>query len=248
MQISKQEVKLRYHYGSDLEVVNAARVSFNKKSEWEEYDHDEEYDVETRSITYTNKIRLSEKDAKLISYLAKHNHWTPFAHVGATLHLKTPLFVARQLGKHQTGLVWNEVSRRYVDSEPEFYIPDAWRGRAVNAKQGSGGVIEDELLLRDLNFNVKWFSETALKLYKNLLNDGVAPEQARMVLPQNTMTEWIWTGSLAAWARVYNLRSDLHVQIETQEVAKMICVIMKDLFPVSWSQLTSPRCTTVTTG
>ena len=212
------------HMGSDLSVVNAARVSFDKTSEWDYEDGKQE------------NCSLSEKDEKLISYLAKHNHWSPFAHSTVSLRIKAPIFVARQLVKHQVGLAWNEVSRRYVDSEPEFWFPKEWRGKPVNAKQGSSGLIEDQTKYQD------WFKGIATgawHAYSEALEEGMAPEQARMVLPQNTMTEWIWTGSLYAFARVCNLRLDAHAQSETQEAAKKISDIIQPLFPVSWGVLVS---------
>lgn len=225
MKLAKQSVELVDHMGSDLSVVNAARVSFDKLSEWQ-------YDRVEGGVGIK---RLSDKDIKLIQYLARHKHWTPFAHALVSFRLRAPIFVARQLVKHQVGLVWNEVSRRYVESEPEFYIPDSWRSRADNVKQGSGEV------LKDLSFDIPdvllEYLQDSLSFYNILLGEGVAPEQARMVLPLNTMTEWIWTGSLMAWARVCKLRLDPHAQKETQDIAHMISDHMKRLFPYSWSEL-----------
>lgn len=202
------EVTLVDHCGSDLSVVNAARVSMHKE-------HKE----------------FEDNDVKLINYLAKHNHWSPFGHAFLSFRIKAPIFVARQAGKHQVGLVWNEVSRRYVDEEPEFWFPDEWRGRAENVKQGSAGVIE----LKDC------YPESAtmycLNYYNTLLASGVAPEQARMILPQNMMTEWIWSGSLAAFSRVCKLRLDPHSQKEIQELAGAIAGLVEPLFPVSWKAL-----------
>jgi thymidylate synthase (FAD) len=216
--------------GTDLSVVNAARVSFDKKSEWYYDSEKAEWD-------------LFEKDEKLISYLAKHNHWSPFAHTTISLRIKSPIFVARQLVKHQVGLAWNEVSRRYVDSEPEFWFPKEWRGKPVNAKQGSSGVFDKKFMVEGnkeiMDVHSSNLCHASLELYKRAVYEGVAPEQARMVLPQNTMTEWIWTGSLYAFARVCNLRLDAHAQSETQEVAKMISDIIQPLFPVSWGVLVS---------
>lgn len=226
MKISQMSVELIDKMGTDISIVNAARVSFDKESDWEissnaKFPGDVEINV------------LSDKDKKLIAYLATHNHWSPFAHAQVSLRIKAPIFVARQLVKHQVGLAWNEVSRRYVDSEPEFWFPKEWRGKPVNAKQGSTGVIEDPYV----SGAVDELSRTCLVGYSALLEAGVAPEQARMVLPQNTMTTWIWTGSLYAFARVCNLRLDAHSQAETQEVAKMISDIIQPLFPVSWGVL-----------
>lgn len=226
MKISEQRVEYVDHMGDDLSVVDAARVSFAKQSEWvwlREVDGDGE------------QIKaLSEQDQKLINYLAKHNHWSPFAHTSISFRVKAPIFVARQLVKHQIGLVWNEVSRRYVDDEPEFYFPKVWRGRPVNAKQGSSGEVENEAHITQ---GVMDTVEQCLSDYLGMIELGVAPEQARMVLPQNTMTEWIWTGSLMAFARVCKLRLDSHAQQETQEVAGGIADHCRNLFPVSWQAL-----------
>ena len=202
------------HMGTDLSVVNAARGSFGKVS-----------------------AKLSEKDAKLISYLAKHNHWTPFGHTAVTLHIKAPLFVARQLGKHQVGLVWNEVSRRYVSDEPEFYQPEEWRVAAANVKQGSS----DEVAADNGTWRFEYLAvcNEAVLQYDYMIREGICAEQARMVLPQSMYTEWYWTGSIAAFSRVYKLRIDPHTQRETQEVAKQIGDLMEPLFPISWKALTA---------
>lgn len=239
MKISDMEVTYRYHYGSDLEVVNAARVSFSKESSWENSE-DEYADFEDglyvgKHPTFVGE--LNEKDKKLINYLAKHNHWSPFGHVGATLRIKSPIFVARQLVKHQVGLVWNEVSRRYVDDEPEFWFPKEWRGKPVSAKQGSSNEIINLDSLADACAQPSSIVLECLRTYTEMINNGVAPEQSRMILPQNTMTEWIWTGSLAAWIRVIKLRTDSHAQLETQQIAHMIKDIISDLFPVSTKAL-----------
>ena len=168
------EVTYIDHMGSDLSVVNAARVSFGKKSDWMMRVHNGEAKV------------LQHKDDRLIKYLAKHKHKSPFNHAFATFHVKAPIFVARQLQKHEY-MPWNEVSRRYVDSEPEFYVPDVWRGRSEDKKQGSEGVIED------IDPDVANSMVACAKHdYNYLLAKGVCPEQARMVLPQSMMTEWYW--------------------------------------------------------
>ena len=200
------------HLGGDINVVNAARVSFAKEVK--------EFDL--------------EKDTKLINYLAKHNHFTPLAHTSVTIRVKAPIFMARQFVKHQIGLVWNEESRRYIDDEPEFYIPKELRGRPVNAKQGSNGVLGCYEMFTDM---IVVESSRCLDLYKRLLEGNVAPEQARMVLPQNTMTNWVWTGSLVAFARVVKLRTDSHAQQEAQELGWLINDAIKDLYPVSWKAL-----------
>lgn len=237
MKQAEQEVTLIDSMGTDLSVVNAARVSFHKESTLE---HKE--DTVPFGHAFIKKegdwlIRLKENDAKLINYLAKHKHWTPFAHSFLSFRIKAPIFVARQLVKHQVGLAWNEVSRRYVDEEPEFWFPKEWRGRPVNMKQGSNGVLEDEQPTMHISMFVQHQTNHALLSYKELLEAGVAPEQARMVLPQNTMTEWIWSGSLAAFARVCKLRLDPHAQLETQEVAQKIRDLTEPLFPVSFKAL-----------
>ena len=260
------------HMGTDLSVVNAAKVSFGKRSEWEV----KERFVETPDnwenngfITY-DKV-LSKQDQGLIQFLARGctsgdwlslkrklideyvqgysadfddllthirrmpSHWSPFAHTAITLHLKMPIFVARQIMKHTTGIEYNEVSRRYVDSEPEIFFPDEFRVVAVNVKQGSGGVHPN---------NDKWqarvreHSDLAVQLYNDMLEDGVAPEQARMYLPQSMYTEVIATGNLYAWANLYIQRTDSHAQKETQDLAKQIGEIIQPLFPVSWEALT----------
>jgi len=222
-------VQLVDYMGSDLSVVNAARVSFNKESDW---------DSEHNWTGYREK-KLSDRDAKLINYLAKHNHFTPFCHAQISLRIKCPIFVRAQLGKHQIGLVMNEVSRRYVTFEPEVYIP-LWRSAPTNgAKQGSSGAIEDMDLCIKLRQEYEGIAKECIDLYNRLLVDGVAPEQARSILPQGTYTEFVWTGSLYAFARVYNLRIDSHAQWEIQKYAEAIDKIVAPLFPVSWKTLTT---------
>ena len=201
-------VELIDHMGSDLTVVNAARVSYAKESEFE---------TTKNSLTDGFVNFLNEKDKKLINYLAKHNHWSPFGHASMQFHIKAPVFVARQLVKHQVGLVWNEVSRRYVDYEVEFYEPKEWRLAAENKKQGSS----DETVEFSVASTYQWTKQT----YENLLNAGVAPEMARMVLPQSMYTEWYWSGTLYAFARVCNLRCKPDAQKETQMVADKIFVL-----------------------
>ena len=204
------------HMGSDLTVANAARVSFGKKSEME----DDPWGPPV----------LKAKDDKLIRYLAEHKHISPFGHCFASFHVKAPIFVARQLVKHKF-LRWNEISRRYVDSEPEFYEPSVWRGRSADKKQGSEGSVHTDA-------DPEFVNHTALRVYKDMLEDGVAPEQARMVLPQSTMTEWYWSGSLDAFADMCNLRCKPDTQAETRQVARQIDHKMIGLFPVSWDALT----------
>jgi thymidylate synthase (FAD) len=214
------EVTYIDHMGNDLSVVNAARVSFGKKSEWEV-----DYDQVPCGLEM-----LSNRDAKLINYLAKHKHISPFGHCFASFHIKAPIFVARQLVKHKF-LRWNEISRRYVDDEPEFYVPDVWRGRSADKKQGSS----DEAV--NLYWGPEHLYERPLGVYKRMLETGVAPEVARMVLPVSTMTEWYWSGSLDAFADMCNLRCKSDTQAETRVVAQQIDRKMIELFPVSWDAL-----------
>ena len=206
------------HMGSDLSVVNAARVSFGKRSEWNPDWRDDHYEP------------LLPADSKLIKYLAKHKHMSPFGHAFASFHIKAPVFVARQLVKHKF-LRWNEISRRYVDSEPELYVPNEWRGRAEDVKQGSSGEVKVPYLVPHE------FHRSALYEYETLLEAGVCPEQARMVLPQSMVTEWYWSGSLDAFADMCNLRCKPDTQYETQVVAEHIDTEMAKLFPVSWEAL-----------
>jgi len=232
MKTAKQSVELLDWCGDDLSVVNAARVSFAKQSSWSnvgEYEH------------AGGDLELPEKDAKLIKYLAKHKHKSPFNHCFMSFRVKAPIFVARQLVKHEY-LPWNEVSRRYVTEEPEFYFPEVWRKAADNVKQGSSE--EPAYMMVDLH-GEDWlvkdvmqdFTKDCLFIYENAIKAGVCPEQARMVLPQNTMTEWIWSGTLFAFAKMCKLRLDPHTQKETQEIARMIDGEAKTLYPVSWAAL-----------
>ena len=205
------ETKLIDVMGTDLTVVNAARVSFGKKKE-----------------------KFEEGDEKLIRYLAKHNHWSPFGHCMLQFHIKAPIFVARQLVKHQVGLVWNEISRRYVDTEPEFYEVDKWRGKPIDKNQGSDGEVEKQ---GSCYHSKQMVENNAIIAYNDLLNAGVAPEEARMVLPQSLMTEWYWSGSLYAFARVCNLRCAEDSQYETRLIANEIDTQCYQKFPISWKEL-----------
>lgn len=208
-------LELLDYMGGDLAVVNAARCSFDKQ-------HDE----------------LTDGDVKLIKYLARHDHKSPFFHCVVSIRCSAPIFLVRQLFRHQIGLAVSEVSRRYVDKEPDFYRPAAWRTRpGKSIKQGSGGAANKP--------NQKWCSEDyedavrACKYaYKSMLDRGIAPEMARMVLPQSMMTTWIWTGSIHAFARVYGLRHADNAQAESQLFAGKMAELMKRVAPVSWSALT----------
>ena len=207
MNVVFMNVELIDHMGTDLSIVNAARVSFAKVNT--EFDE--------------------KSDTRLINYLAKHNHWSPFGHASMQFHIKAPVFVARQLVKHQIGLTWNEVSRRYVDTEVEFYEPTEWRLAAENKKQGSTE--------ETIKYNLAPAHRFAKECYENMLNMGIAPEMARMVLPQSMMTEWYWSGTLYAFARVCNLRCKPDAQKETQNVGWGIDKYARELFPASWIAL-----------
>lgn len=213
------------HMGSDLSVVNAARTSFAKESK--------EFDA---------------KDAKLINFLAREKHVLPFRHPQITLRCKAPIFLARQLGKHQVGLSWSEESRRYIDSEPEFFWPDKWRKRGENVKQGSSD--EAVATMRGLEIHpsgerdvlpVQEVMEEALGIaldaYENALGAGVAPELARMILPQNMYVNWVWTGSLLSFYQMYKLRSEAHAQKEARDFAEQVKDVIAPLYPVSWAAL-----------
>jgi len=212
------KVSVENYMGTDLTVVNSARVSFDKKSD-----------------------TLTPKDKKLIRYLAENGHWTPFGHCFIQFRIKAPIFVSRQLVKHQVGLVWNEVSRRYVDSIPEFFYPSEWRGRPADKKQGSSDKIVEinpsgragPAMVDDYHHAM----QKCLWTYNQLLRRGVSPEMARMVLPQSTYTEWYWSGSMFAFSRVCNLRCKEDAQQETREIALQIDEECSRLFPVSWTAL-----------
>lgn len=213
------------HMGSDLSVVNAARVSFDKQSDWV---YEGWQDGRSKG--------LHGNDKKLISYLAKHNHWTPFAHPQITLRMSAPVPIRTQCFKHKQGFVENEESRRYIKSTPELYIPDEFRMAAESVKQGSAGVHPRSGLTRRMYERV---GNVAINLYDWMIEQGVCPEQARFVLPQGCLVNWMWTGSLAAYARFYKQRTDPHAQKEVQMLAEKVGAIIEPLFPLSWKALTN---------
>jgi thymidylate synthase (FAD) len=222
------------HMGTDLTVVNAARVSLAKHHEV-----------------------MDESDVRLIKHLATHDHWSPFSHCQVQFRITAPLFVARQLWRSHVGLSggdcgymgWNEVSRRYVDEEPEFYVPDEWRGRPPGSiKQGSGDeVIVDKVAIKGFGHKLtphEWYDlaiDNMASIYNGLIGVGIAPEMARMVLPASVETSWYWTGSLAAWGRICKLRLDQHAQKESRVIAERIAEECRRLFPVSWEALINGR-------
>ena len=217
--MTAQTVEYICHSGSDLLVVNSARVSFSKESK-----------------------EFNDKDEKLINFLAREKHLLPFRHPSLTLRCKAPMFVARQLGKHQTGMSWSEESRRYIKTEPEFYWPDKWRKAADNVKQGSSDEPHDMVILygtggknglTHLEDCGKEIVEEVLSLYNTLIKEGVAPEQARMILPQNVMINWVWTGTLLAWVHLIKERTSPTAQRETKEFAQMVEKIVREHYPIS---------------
>lgn len=246
---------------ADLLVANAARASFDKESalvfldaqiQSTQVDLAGELDDTTRAKKekylcwlrdedarqwsngiVTDKLTLKYEDYNLINFLAREKHMLPFRHPHITLRCQAPMFVARQLGKHQVGMSWSEVSRRYIDSEPEFFWPNSWRKRAKNVKQGSS----DEEVDFDAAGYAKSAALVALEVYERLLEEGAAPEQARMVLPQNMMITWVWTGSLLAWVHMIKERSHPTAQKETREFAEMVKSIMYDVAPASMQAL-----------
>lgn len=207
--------------GDDLQIVNAARVSFDKESVWEDWE----------------EMALKVEDVKLIRYLAKHDHWTPFAHTSISLRMSAPVPIRTQCFKHKQGLVENEESRRYISSTPKLFVPEEFRMAPINgAKQGSGSVhpfSDDWLKLYKLTCG------TMLNLYDAMVANQVCPEQARFVLPQGCEVNWIWTGNLYAFANFYLKRTDPHAQKEIRDLAEEVGAIIKPLFPVSWDALTN---------
>lgn len=226
MKIAEMKVELIDHMGTDLSVVNAARVSFNKES-WFILG-----DFTTEDGGHFPRL-LQEKDAKLINYLAKHKHLSPFNHTFMTFRVKAPIFVARQLVKHEY-MPWNEVSRRYVDEDPEFYIPSSFRSKSDDKKQGSGGTMDtNEYWIADCIDH----SDYCLDKYKRARESGMCPEQSRIYLPHNLMTEWFWSGTLGAVGKMLNLRLDGHTQAETRDVAMQVRDLVEPLFPTSLNAL-----------
>ena len=233
--LDKGHVQYMDNMGTDLTVVNAARVSFDKESDWEAVPPQECFECGGCFCDGRGCV-LSERDTKLINYLAKHDHWTPFGQCNLQLRIKMPIFVARQMMRSNIGIVWNEVSRRYVDSEPEFYQPEVWRGRPDGSiKQGSEGVVD---LGSPGSLDSGQWHPTNKEEYTTMIAMGVCPEQARMVLPQSTYTEVVGNFTLAALARVYTQRADSHAQWEIQQYALAMGEVAKKYFPVSWEALT----------
>ena len=224
------------HMGSDLSVVNAARVSFDKQSEWENCGSCSDY-----GGCFCPGVcnPLKPEDAKLINYLAKHDHWTPFAHTAIQLRMGAPVPIRTQAFKHKQGLVENEESRRYISSRPVLFVPDEFRSKPTGgAKQGSDGKHPSSGYWKTL-YRAK--CEAMIDLYETMIADGVCPEQARFVLPQGVEVNWVWTGNLYAFANFYNKRKDSHAQKEIRDLADCVGAIIQPLFPVSWKALTNEQ-------
>ena len=235
------QIKVEYinHCGDDLSVVNAARCSFDKESEWLSSGSKNDYEGVVYQKINGFPVNLKKEDAKLINYLASHKHYSPFNHSFISVRVKAPVFVARQLVKHKF-MPWNEVSRRYVKGEVEFYIPEYWRQAADNVKQGSSQDDANPVSLWQFDSwvdDIEAHHEDALNFYNHLLEEGVCAEQARQVLPQSMMTTWVWSGTLGAFCDMLKLRLDPHTQYETRLVAQEVSKIVKELFPVSYKAL-----------
>lgn len=258
------KVELIDYMGSDLSVVNAARVSFDKRAEWD--GHGELKEADKRLIQFLARGMTTEDFEDFVDDVADNflnredlidllwqwrrnpTHFTPFAHPHVSFRIEMPIFTARQLEKHQVGFVWSEVSRRYVDEKPTFFRPEYWRKRADNIKQGSsedrvwGYEIydyNDGKVLTTPEAEYEELLAHAEKVYTDMIEGGMCPEQARIVLPQSMMTMWIWTGSLYGWANVYNQRKPgSHAQREVWPFAQSLADHMGRLFPVSWEALT----------
>ena len=249
LEIKEQKMKVKYidHMGSDLSVVRAATASFAKDPEaWDEVKHTRlinylargmtqaEYDVLIEKVAY-GQFNEREAEQLLNDYRHTPTHWSPFAHTAITLRLKAPIAIHAQFMKHTVGFAHNTVSRRYVSDKPEVFKPVFREAPQGNIKQGSGENHAENLSLTSAYDRT---TKYCIDIYEQMIKDGVAPEQARFILPQGVMTEWVSTGSLYAWARLYRLRTDSHAQKEIQELAEQIGQIIKPLFPVSWSALT----------
>lgn len=224
------------HMGDDLKVVNAARVSFDKESEWE-YDCVCDRGPCDSNCPNGDNPHLGMSDKKLIQYLAKHDHWTPFAHTAIKFRMQAPVPIRTQCFKHKQGMVENEESRRYISGVPELYIPEFFRVVPEGSiKQGSGDVHPESAFIKRVYYDT---CMEGIREYEWMISKGVCPEQARFVLPQGVLVNWIWTGNLYSYANFYNKRTDTHAQKEIQELAQLVGKELEKLFPVSWSALTN---------
>lgn len=257
--MNTQHITVQYldHMGSDLTVVNAARTSFDKESEWIDngagrkrvlkpadanlirflatgYRTSECDELLNEIIDHARHGSKGELTDLLHAYKRKAQHWAPFAHPQLQIRIRIPIFLARQFVKHQVGAVWSEESRRYISDEPDVWFPSEWHTRPDDVKQGSGAAHVHQ---QDVDDAARAATASSLHAYNDLLAAGVAPEEARTILPLNMMTTVTWTGSLLFWSRVCNQRLDNHAQLAAQELAKKITAVAKPLFPVSWTAL-----------
>ena len=234
--MTNMHVEYMTHSGDDILVLNAARASFGKETEWERQHWDPATGIEDVDLR-----EMSERDNKLLNFLAREKHMLPFRHPQITLRCRAPIFVARQVGKHQTGMSWSEESRRYITTEPEFFWPDKWRKAAENVKQGSSDESVEQVYSNSPltpQYLAEYVQTKAVDAYTSLLSAGVAPELARMILPQNMMCTWVWTGSLLAFFHMYKERSHPTAQKETRYFAELVREVVEPLYPYSWKVLT----------
>ena len=254
------QLKVQYidHMGNDLSVVRAATASFAKDpEEWDEVKHPRlinylargmtqaDYDnmveylsggQQSNSINRSPRLDKQQEVAEILeAYRHTPTHWSPFAHTAITLRLKAPIAIHAQFMKHTVGFAHNTVSRRYVSDTPELFLPTFRMAPQGNVKQGSGGEHSENELLQEVYQSI---AQECLESYESMIKQGVAAEQARLILPQGVMTEWVSTGSLYAWSRLFRLRTDSHAQKEIQDLAHMVGDVIKPLYPVSWTALT----------
>lgn len=252
--MSQQSAIYVDHMGNDKSVVNAARLSFGNKIRETTSEQDQSLirflangvsskDRETiieliqRGIVPTSGLQGSRIEAEELYNNIKHQavHWTPFAHTAISIKMKAPIPIRTQCFKHKQGMVENEESRRYISSVPEIFIPEFRSKPEGSIKQGSGDLHPN---IHEWKMSYSLSCQLALTTYLNMLKDGIAPEQARMVLPQGAMVNWLWTGNLLSFSNFYNKRSDSHAQGEIQDLAEMVKSVVQPLFPVSWNALT----------
>lgn len=260
MKLEESRVAYLDHMGTDITVVNAARASFGKESdflaggvlskadenliqflatgyrtsEWNAFVDgviNVSYDILTKDETKRQQL-----ETMLRAYKRKAQHWAPFGHPHVQIRMSLPIFLARQFVKHQIGGVWSEESRRYISDEPGVWMTQEWHTRPEDIKQGSGGIVDDPEYVKDI---ATCATKNSIGAYEDLLSQGVAPEEARIVLPLNMMTTVVWTGSLLFWSRVCNQRVDSHAQLAAQDLGKKITSVVQPLFPVSWKYLTT---------
>ena len=239
------------HYLTDRDVANYARQSFAGLADsFSEDQNNKLIQFLARGMSSGDWEKLIEELAgnydydkqrasRLAIYLRKiPEHWVPFGHPHITLRMQAPIPIRVQCFKHKVGFVESEESRRYISTRPEIYIPEHFRSAAASVKQGSGDIHPQSAAWKDSYIAQ---CNDSIALYEEAIADGVCPEQARFILPQGVEVNWVWTGSLYAFANFYNLRSDSHAQKEIQELAESVHDIISKLFPVSWSALTEGK-------